>query len=321
MEIKQGRGRPPSEGPVKWFERHGIPAHKVPDNIVERQALLVQIKNNGQINALPTSNQMTEKEVIEVIEKRFNILNRQINRVAEGGNRALCIAGAPGTGKTTTVERILKAAHDEGKIKLCVRSGVITPISLFLMFWNNRFKDSVIVLDDADRVFFDEDSLSILKAAMDTKKERILSWMSQSRALKEEGADNTFLFEGSIVFITNVNFEAFIESKSAGSKLADHLRAIMSRTMYLDLKLHTKRDLYVWTKHMVHKTHMLVAEGLTSDQERAALDFLSANFTHFREISLRSMVKLANIILSCDPEKGEDWEDDAREMLLTSKAF
>jgi len=93
------------------------------------------------------------------------------------------------------------------------------------------------VFDDCDSILQDELSLNILKAALDSKKTRKICWNTDSYKLRNEGVPDTFNFEGSAIFITNLKFEN-VKSK----KLQDHLEAIQSRCHYLDLTLDTERD-------------------------------------------------------------------------------
>ena len=107
-----------------------------------------------------------------------------------------------------------------------IRSGTVQEVVSVLK------AGSVIVFDDCDTVLFDDLSLNILKAALDTGKKRIIQWNTESRVLDREGIPDKFEFEGAVIFITNVKFDA-VKSK----KLRDHLDALMVRCHYIDLTI------------------------------------------------------------------------------------
>jgi hypothetical protein len=150
------------------------------------------------------------------------------------------------------------------------------------------------VLDDADSIFNDDISLNILKVACDTTRKREISWLSEIR-MEDEGGDKlprNFEFEGTVIFITNQDFDYLIER---GSKLAPHLAALTSRSMYLDMKMHSKRDYIVRIKQVLEKG-MLREYGLSMSQEKEIMDFIMTHMDNIRELSLRMVVKIANIM-------------------------
>jgi hypothetical protein len=80
-----------------------------------------------------------------------------------------------------------------------------------------------------------------LKAATDSTKGRKLQWLAETKMLDEEGdrMPRFFDFEGSVIFITNYDFDEFIDR---GHKLSPHFEALISRSHYLDLAMKTKQD-------------------------------------------------------------------------------
>jgi hypothetical protein len=57
-------------------------------------------------------------------------------------------------------------------------------------------QSNVIVLDDADSIFNDEDALNILKAFCDTSSTRRVSWLKESNALTEDDVPKQYDFQG-----------------------------------------------------------------------------------------------------------------------------
>ena len=154
-----------------------------------------------------------------------------------------------------------------------------------------RNAGDVVVFDDADAIFYDDVSLNILKAATDSSSKRMISWMSEAKFEDDDGdiIPRRFEFKGTIIFITNIDFDAMIER---GHKLAPHLSALVSRAHYIDLAMKTKRDYYVRIKQVV-KQGMLANAGFTSSEEADIMQFVEKNFNNLRETSLRSVIKIA----------------------------
>ena len=63
------------------------------------------------------------------------------------------------------------------------------------------------MFDDCDSILMDELSLNILKGALDSGKSRRISWKAESHKLRSEGVPNSFTFNGSVIFITNLKYE------------------------------------------------------------------------------------------------------------------
>ena len=172
--------------------------------------------------------------------------------------------------------------------KFGVEKGAATPIGLYQLLYDYSASGSVLVLDDCDSVLYDELSLNLLKAALDSGQKRTLSWRSESRALSNNGVPDQFEFKGSIIFITNVKFE-----RTRG-KLKDHLDAIMSRCHYLDLTLDTMRDKFLRCKQIVGDG--MLNEYKFSDEDKTDLmDYIYTNKNKLREMSLRMVLKIADL--------------------------
>jgi hypothetical protein len=137
----------------------------------------------------------------------------------------------------------------------------------------------------------DELSLNILKGALDSSERRFIAWNTDSRLLRSEGIPDRFEFKGSAIFITNVKFE-HVRSK----KLKDHLDALESRCHYIDLQMDTSREKILRIKQIVGDGML---ERYEFDNPEAAkqeiLDYVDQNQTKLRELSLRMVLKLADL--------------------------
>ena len=236
----------------------------------------------------------TDDEIIERLRERFEILEDMTYAACDGVVRGMVVTGPPGVGKSFGVEQVLKDAGIMKKLsqdslrRFGVEKGAATPIGLYQLLYDYSAAGSVLVLDDCDSVLYDELSLNLLKAALDSGKKRTLSWRSESRALANNGVPDQFDFKGSIIFITNVKFE-----RTRG-KLKDHLDAIMSRCHYLDLTLDTMRDKFLRCKQIV--ADGMLNEYKFSDEDKTDLmDYIYTNKNKLREMSLRMVLKIADL--------------------------
>jgi hypothetical protein len=141
--------------------------------------------------------------------------------------------------------------------------------------------------------------LNLLKAALDTTDSRTVAWHSEKKFEDEAGdaLPKSFEFEGAVIFVTNLDFEKSIGS---GNRLAPHLAALISRSFYLDLNLASKRDLMARIAGVVRKTDMLATLGLSVSAGDSILAYLDEASAKLRERSLRTVVKLAQILKASD---------------------
>jgi hypothetical protein len=154
------------------------------------------------------------------------------------------------------------------------------------------------VFDDCDSVLLDDLSLNILKAALDSKKNRRIHWNTDSFKLRNEGVPDSFEFKGSAIFITNIKFDN-VKSK----KLRDHLEALESRCHYIDLTIDTEREKMLRIKQITGDGMLdeyALPEGTVDD----IVDFVDVNKKRLRELSLRTVLKVADLAKAF-PDKWE----------------
>lgn len=246
------------------------------------------------------------------ITKRFNVLFQLAHGVCMQAVRSLIVSGAPGVGKSHTIMRVLESYKDRDAIKFGHVTGSLSAINLYKLMYEFRHRNCVLLIDDSDDIFQDEAAFSILKAGLDTSARRVISWMTETHILERDGVEKQFEYEGQMIFITNYDFQSFIDS---GKRLAPHFNALMSRSVYLDLKLHDREDVCAWMRHMVTVNQILQAEGLSSAQEKEVLDWLETHMHDVRELSIRTAMKAAGFVKMAEAA-GEDWKDTASILLF-----
>jgi hypothetical protein len=235
----------------------------------------------------------TDEQIIERMRERFEILDDMTQASIDGVVRGMVVTGPPGVGKSFGVEAVLEknSLFDKlagNRLRFEVIKGASSAIGLYKVLYNNADKNNVLVLDDCDTVLYDETSLNLLKAALDSSKKRKLSWNTDSALLRREGIPDTFEFKGSVIFITNLKFD------KVRGKIKDHLDAIMSRCHYLDLTMDTTREKVLRCKQIV-QDGMLNEYQFTKEEEAELMNFLIDNKDKMREISLRMVTKLADL--------------------------
>ena len=236
----------------------------------------------------------TDEQAIDRIAARFEILDEMAEAVSTSKVRAMIVSGPPGIGKSYGVERALEKRSMFDDIannarKFEVVKGAMSPIGLYKKLYEHSAKGHVVCFDDCDAILYDDLALNLLKAALDTGKKRTLHWNTESRTLMAEGMPNSFEFNGGVVFITNVKFDN-VKSK----KLQDHLQALQSRCHYLDLTIDSMRDRMLRIRQIVG-TGMLEKYAMGKEAEAELVQFIFDNKHKLREISLRMVLKIADL--------------------------
>ncbi len=212
-------------------------------------------------------------------EVMFDNLTRLTKMVGRGIQPSLVITGMAGTGKTHLVKETLKSMGLRESYEFVHFKGRATAAGLFITLYQNS--DKVVVLDDCDSVFKDDDAVNILKAALDSYDTRKISYIS-SRPLKDEYGEPLpahFEFTGRIIFISNIE-QSRLDA------------AIRSRSFVSDISMNTTQMFKRMEQLMptMEKTIPLAAK-------QQALDIMKKLDEKFAgiDINLRSFIKAARI--------------------------
>lgn len=251
---------------------------------------------------------LTDEEVQDDIRDRFEIFDECVEQVVCGSRPGMLASGPPGCGKSHAVEKYEKRAKGHYE----AITGDISPVNLYKALY--RAKDGgVLVFDDCDGVFADETKLNLLKGALEVRppgKPRNVSWMKESQTLIAEDIPNTLDFQGRILFMTNIDFEREIER---GTKITEHLKALLSRAGYMSLGLHSKRRRMLRIVQVCRDSTIMADNGIEDkDTQEQILAFVQDNQEKWRDLSLRTVVLLCNYRKNL-PTK---WERHARALLM-----
>lgn len=283
--------------------------------ILERCSNIIDNKLIEKIDHVPVygSNELytsREMEIADRIGKRFVVAEQLTHSMVEGKIRSMIVSGAAGVGKSYTIERIL----EESGVDVETIKGSVSAGGLYSTLYNYR-DGGIIVIDDADSIFGDEDGMNLLKGALDSSEKRVLSWKKQSSFVYDEkrlsGKEltkaedagkipNSFEFKGSVIFITNIDFAKEAER---GSKMSVHFSALMSRSMYLDLTMNTAEDRIVRMKQVFIEGNMYKKENIDYNQAMEIVGFVAENKNRFRDLSLRLIKHICDAFHSSDAWK------------------
>lgn len=242
------------------------------------------------------------------VDELFSDLGDLVEIVASGKRPSLLITGGAGTGKSHTVFETLKNMGLEKGEDWVLVKGKTTSYGVYRTLFMNRHK--IIVYDDSDDVFAGADTRNLLKAALDSYGERIISWQSkltvdirgsaeekeaaylaiEERLLAGDDAllPSEFDFKGKVIFISNLSQDK-IEP------------AIRSRSLMIDVTL-TPSEIFDRIEKVMDKIN---PEGyvMSLDEKKEVLEFLRENAKNNpgKHVSLRDFIGAIMIKASGNP--------------------
>jgi Cdc6-like AAA superfamily ATPase len=199
--------------------------------------------------------------------------------VGKGIQPSLVLTGMAGVGKTHLVKETLKGLGLRESYDFEHFKGKATAAGLFITLYQNS--DKIIVLDDCDSVFKDDDAVNILKAALDSYDTRKISYIS-TKPLKDEFGEPIpahFEFTGKIIFISNIH----------QSKLDS---AIRSRSFVADITMNTQQMFQRMTQLLE-----TMEPRIPLAAKKQALEIMKELDAKYGgvDINLRSFIKAARI--------------------------
>jgi len=259
--------------------KSGKSAAKISRDLKISYGAILKLKRNETINleepAAVAANEETLADKVKFLDETLQDIYDIARKVAAGAFNSLMISGRAGTGKTFSVEKALK---DEGLITdddYIMVSGAVSTIMMFKKMF--QYRNKVLVFDDCDAVFRDENGRNILKAALDTKKVRRISYLKKSGLVFDpkdfemdpEGEFNMiengmvpayFDFAGRVIFISNLpkdkaDPDGAIRSRSIlmdvnpdDATLMERIKTLLPYLDPKDMPLKDKQEIYEFMK-------------------------------------------------------------------------
>jgi hypothetical protein len=207
------------------------------------------------------------------INERYQYLAEFVDMTIDSIIPSVIICGEAGLGKSHTVlERFAKKGKRKEQDYVIVK-GYSASKGLYKILWENRNK--TIVLDDIDSVLKDDVSLNLLKAALDSYSERIVTW--NSVGFIDDGLPTSFEFNGQVVFITNKSLES-LDS------------AVKSRALAVDVTMNTEEKI----TRMREIVKTMIPEVNLSTKNKV-IDFIEENANVAKELNFRTLIKAIKI--------------------------
>jgi len=217
------------------------------------------------------------------VEQRFEFLVSFTQMIANKKAKSLIILGEGGLGKTWTVNDTLRKCGVKEQ-DICIKKGFSTARGLYETLYDNNGK--IIILDDYDSVFKNEDSVNILKGALDSYDKRILSW--DAKTVKNSEYPKQYEFTGRIIFISNLNFNQ-IDGP------------ILDRGLFVDLAMTNQEKIdrmKLVLNDVCRVNHFDPMFGYI------AVDFFERNTTTLNKLSMRKLITVMSLIR----EYNDNWE-------------
>jgi hypothetical protein len=237
--------------------------------------------NPAQANMTPKPTKKSFEDVIQSRDPKtmFDNLSHLTKMVGKGIQPSLLITGAAGVGKTHLVKKTLAELGLRESEDFVHFKGRATAAGLFITLYENS--DRIVVLDDCDSVFRDDDAVNILKAALDSYDTRRISYLT-SKPLKDsfdQAVPRHFEFTGRIIFISNKSRESLDE-------------AIRSRSFVADITM-TTDQLFQRLEQLMPDMERSIP--MTAKQQALSImKKLHAEYAGF-EVNLRTFIKAARI--------------------------
>lgn len=256
---------------------------------------------------------VTETEIAESVRSKFRTLEQIVHGVGRGHLSGCIVSGPGGVGKTETVERTLQAAmglsDDEreqddlrakrkemGERTWTKVTGHMSPMAMYELLYEHRSKEDIVIFDDTDSVFADQKSLNLLKAALDTRRFKVLSWGTKSQALE---VPQSFRFEGQIIFLTNKVLTG------------EHFKAMLTRIHHCDMTLTAQEVLY----RIKDLAPVIEHWSATLEQKDECVQFLADNIDRFESLNVRIFLKLLDYRVMDEANDGS-WQQMAGHLLF-----
>jgi hypothetical protein len=221
------------------------------------------------------------------INERFQFLEDYVDMVSDRDRASVIVVGEGGLGKSYTVmNRIRKNGLkdvDKSEIGLVISEaaqrssfkvvkGYSSPKGLFRTLYENR--NRLVIFDDCDSILKNDDAVNILKAALDSYDERIVTWNAES--FGESDLPKSFEFTGAVIFISNMSMRKIPQ-------------AIISRSAPADVSM-TRSEIITRMRQIVSDGDFM--PDVPMEIKTEALDFIASHINNpqVKTMNLRTLI-------------------------------
>jgi len=301
----------------EWSYKYGIPVVRYKGRRIHTNAvdeLGNTIPKRGPNGEAPRRD---VRGVLQAVKKsrfdvntRFQFIADLVDMVVQGESNSVIISGSGGLGKTYTVQQRLEAAeltnvddteHEcddvceevvkETGMRCPMRGdyqvvkGFASPKGLYRILFDNR--KNLLVFDDCDSMWDHPTSQNMLKTALDSYDVRRISWLSEIRG--ETGLPKNFLFEGKIIFVSNLS-------------LTELDQAVLSRCLYVDVSMDADEKI-----ERIKAISPAIRPEMAQEMRDEALELLAEKRHEIGDLNIRTYLK----VLEIRHADHKDWRDMA----------
>jgi hypothetical protein len=156
------------------------------------------------ILARESTKKLSKEQIRNSLDKHYDRLTKFVKMVTRENSRSLIVNGDAGMGKTEFTTDIIESYAEQNKVECGFISGTLSAVELYCRMFENRKKGQVLVIDDTDKILENTESLEVLKAGLDTRKDKRLTWgKAYSSHLNSRNVSPEFEFHGKVIIITN----------------------------------------------------------------------------------------------------------------------
>lgn len=226
------------------------------------------------------------------VDLQFELIGDIVQMVIEGTAVSCMITGEGGVGKTHIVlEKLRQAGLERGREYHIIKA-YSTPKGLYRSFY--EYNDKLIIFDDCDSILIDQHARNVLKGALDSYDERVISWKS---SIQNDDLPDEFEFTGRVIFISNL----------PASRLD---QPILSRTMHIDIHLTVEEKI----KRIESLLPVLGPVGMDIEAKKECLDLLNEHRADIGDLNIRTIIKIMNIR---NTRSIKNWKQTAECLILS----
>lgn len=256
-------------------------------------------------------------------KERMKEWERMIYRLTKpgAGVNAAIAYGKGGVGKTYRAMKMLTGLKnadgeqmEEGRDYVSFTGGT-TAAALYETLYNNNGK--LILLDDFDDVFKNEDCVNMLKGACDTSAKRPITSAKSENPDNPSPYPNRFLFTGKIAFISNLNLDHLADK-------SPDIEALLSRADSMNLRMTNSQTVDLIKSDIINSKGFSFrrADGkalhVTQEEKDEVMDFVDEHKHGLSELSVRTLGKI-NAMRMFYEKKGKSWKDKGTAMLVKGR--
>lgn len=250
--------------------------------------------------------------IVQDVINRFNTVQK-LSSIFVTGNMAqkgMIISGDAGTGKSHYVQQAFVDTNTNESVDYN-KGKSFTAAAFYVRLFLNRNEGDVVVFDDCNLAGLSggdkKNIIDLLKGATEmTKGDRTIGWerANTNPLMKQHNVPQEFDFQGSIIWITNYNFNQL--AKWAGP----HWEAMSSRFIQVPIYLNEQEKL-MYTLYLLEDIKMLDGDtcqtyegGYTQEVQDASIAYIRNNYKDMGNVTARIAAKIADTMLNFP----QDWE-------------